>query len=212
MDTPYQLISPNSEYPWICTSCWGKKSFDIARLRNVGYLCYVEKMWFDDDPRSALVLINGAGQGHHDGILAAFARKPLPEPPEPEEGTDPEGEARYGVWDEYFESKRPWNSDTQEFEGETTNFPYLSPATEDFTELGSLWDWVYMGDAWERFIGHASSSYVIIDAMMEHHGLPHGRRFDLERWLFGYCGQIVAEYEEKFGPLSKEIIDAATHG
>ncbi len=202
--TPYRLISPSkmAKQPWICTGCWGEKSFDIASLRDVGMLCYVEQIWFDEDPRSALVLINGSSQGHHDAILAAFARKPLPEPPEPDKGADPEAKSRYDEWSVYFEPKRrTWNSDTKEWEGETTNWPYLSPAT-DFDEVGSLWDWVYMGDSWERFIGHASTSYEIIQALMKHHGLPHGRRYDLERWLFGYCGGILADYEKQFGPLA----------
>lgn len=198
-EKPYRLISPDEKHPWICHGCWGEKSFDIALLSGIGYLSFVENL----EGRSALVLLDEGGQGHREGVFAAFGRKPLPEPVDRtmeddyEEGSDPESEAVYDAWEEYF-SRIP---------------PYLSPAAEsDKRNLGGVWSWVYpKASPYERFVTHVSCAYRTFDTLMKVHGLPENRIYDLERWLFGYCGEIIAAYEAEYGPLSNEVIEAATH-
>ena len=189
-----------TKYPWVCSGCWGEGSYDIAALQDIGVLCYVKHLDHEDDPRSALVLLSSGSQGHHSGIIAAFARKPLPSPGDPrvekgyEKGSDPEGETAYDQWYKYF--------DPQRLKGERTNYPYLSPVDESEI-VGTLWELVYARDCWERFIGHSSMSYRMVDQFVKHHSYdPTDRHESFESWLFGYCGKIMADYEKQFGPLA----------
>ncbi len=198
--------SAGTKYPWVCSGCWGKGSYDIASLSGIGWLCYVKHLDHEDDPRSALVLLSGGSQGHHSGIIAAFARKPLPSPSNPwqkdyEEGSDPEGEAAYDQWYKYFEFRR-----------EYSDYPYLSPVG-DKRNVGDVWDLVFVRDAWERFIGHSGTSYDLIAKFVKHHGCAPAKPESFESWLFGYCGEILADYEKQFGPLADyggEKIDEQT--
>ena len=76
----FTLIKPGSPEPHVCLLCYGDKSFDVAVLEGIGQLCYLQNVEKQDKTATpALAILSFMGQGH-EGIIAAFSRKPLPAP------------------------------------------------------------------------------------------------------------------------------------